>query len=93
MSSTALRLATVGPDLAVRLEREQRAAIEVHLYAPDQARAAEREAAYVAAAKRGKPIAAPALRIPASCGWEPAPNIDPASVPDIPAFLRREVAR
>jgi hypothetical protein len=89
MSSVALRLATVGPDLAARLEREQRAAIEVHLHDPDEVRAAERETAYVAMVKRGRPVPAPALRIPTSCDWEPASNIDPASVPGIPAFLRR----
>jgi hypothetical protein len=89
MRSVGLRLATAGADRAAQLEREQRAAVEAYLHDPDSTRAAQREAAYVATVKRGRPVPTPALRIPTSCGWEPASNIDPASVPDIPAFLRR----
>jgi hypothetical protein len=65
----------------------------VHLHDPDQARARDREATYVAAVKRGRPVAAPAVMSSVGCAWSPAPNIDPASVPDIPDFLRREVVR
>jgi hypothetical protein len=98
-SSEALRLATIGAERITRLEQERRAAVEAHLHDPDPDRATQREAAYVAAVKRfrdhglGKPVAAPTLRIPTSCDWEPAPSIDPAGIPVISEFLRREVVR
>jgi hypothetical protein len=97
MSPEALRLATLGPERIIELERSQRALIEVHLHNPDTTRAAEREALYIAAVRRfrdrgyGKPVAAPASRYLTSCNWAPALGIDPAGVPDVPESLRRQV--
>jgi hypothetical protein len=41
----------------------------------------------------GRPVAAPTSRYLTSCSWTPSPGIDPASVPEIPSFLKREVVR
>jgi hypothetical protein len=94
MSPEALHLAVVGPELVVRLEREQRALVEAFLHGPEPARAAEREAAYVAAVKRfrdrgyGRPVAAPAVMSAVGCDWEPCAH--PADdFPELPAFLCR----
>jgi hypothetical protein len=95
LSSEVLRLATIGPERVIELERSQKVLVEAHLRASDPAIEAQRETAYVAAVKRfrdhgyGKPVAAPAFRVPTICDWEPAPSIDPASVPVIPEFLCR----
>jgi hypothetical protein len=93
MGSATLRLVTVGAE-QVRPEREQRAAVEVHLHDPEPARAAQREVAYVATVKRfrdrgyGRPVAAPAVMSSAGCSWEPCKH--PANdFPDIPEFLQR----
>jgi hypothetical protein len=99
MSSATLRLATTGAERITRIESEQRALVGAYLHNPDPDRAARREAAYVAAVRRfrdhgwGRPVSAPALRIPTSCNWEPAPSIDPAGIPVISEFLPREVVR
>jgi hypothetical protein len=66
-SLEALRLATIGVDGVLQLERKQKALVESYLHDPDPDRATQREAAYVVAVKRfrdrgwGKPVAAPAL--------------------------------
>jgi hypothetical protein len=96
MSSEALRLATIGPERIIELERSQRALVEAHLHILDQVLETRREAAYVAAVKkfrdhrRGRPVAAPVFRFPMSCDWTPSASIDPSGVPDIPESLRRE---
>jgi hypothetical protein len=99
MSPEALRLATLGPERIIELERSQRALVEAFLHSPDPERAAEREALYVATVKRlrdrgyGRPVAAAAFRSLVGCNWAPSPNIDPAGVPEIPEFLQRGAVR
>jgi hypothetical protein len=96
MSSEALRLAAIGSERIVRLDWEQGAAVEAYLYDPEPARAAQREASYVATIKRfrnrgyGKPVAAPASAAPAAASrWEPCEHPAVEGVPDIPELLRR----
>jgi hypothetical protein len=95
MSPQVLRLATIWVDRVVQLEQEQKAVVEAYLHHPNQARAAERETAYVAAVRRfrdhgwGKPVAAAALQIPTSCDWAPCKH--PADeFLELPAFLCRK---
>ena len=98
MSSEALHLATIGPERIIELERSQKALVEAHLHTLDPVLETRREAAYVAMKRfldhgYGKPVAAPALRIPMICDWTPSSGIDPAGVPEIPSFLQSEVKR
>jgi hypothetical protein len=93
MSPSAIRLATIGAE-AIRLEREQRAALEAHLHAPDPVRAAQRATTYAVTVKRfrdrgyGRPVAVPEVRNLVGCNWEPCKH--PAEdFPDIPPEFRR----